>query len=70
MCNHIIGIAITRVMNEDGSQRLEWKDEITAEHADWRGDGIVSLWWDGHKYSFCPLCGENLGSLSTGLRSI
>lgn len=70
ICDHIIGLSISRMLHNDGTQRLEWKDEVTASWAQWKDDGIVQIWWDGPRYRYCPLCGKDLGVFVTGLRSI
>lgn len=68
-CDHVLGISISRVLDDDGNQRIEWKDEVKASRVDWRGDGIVNTWWTGTKYKFCPNCGIEIGDLSPGLRA-
>lgn len=67
-CDHVLGISESRLMDKNGNQRLEWKDEVLASSAGWNGDGLVNLWWQGSVYRFCPKCGVDLGVFSVGLR--
>lgn len=42
---------------------------VTADNCNWRGDGLVNLYWVGPHFAFCPLCGIALGRLDEGLRA-
>lgn len=68
-CDHILGVAINRVTEKESGEVLAvWKTTVLASQANWKsGSPIVSLWWSGDKYKFCPMCAEPLGHMITGM---
>lgn len=68
-CDHIIGLSTCELVHEStGEVFLITKSIVFASHADWKGDGIVQLFWKGDHFKYCPLCAIPLGELQVGMR--
>ena len=67
-CDHILGICESRITDTVTGETLALvKQDVTASWAKYDG-GNVGVMWTGAKYSFCPICGEKLGSLACVLK--
>ena len=62
-CNHIIGISVMTIRDREGRQISEIKTDVLSSDFKDFDKGFVNVDWAGPRYSFCPLCGHEIGKL-------
>ena len=55
-CKHMIGMSRTTV-TQNGEIVTTWLTEV------WGGEA-GKIWWQGYRFSYCPLCGADVRELA------